>query len=214
MPFFDDALNRDLFKLLVDKLAIGLLLVLAGFIVNRAIERFKAVEALKNELSKQRFAAKLARMERQLSEFYWPIYLRLQMDNTVWRRLLDKNREDDDPLKILGNQIETDFLLPNHREIVKIVESKIQLAEADGPLQALLLEYINHVAVYNAAVAAGFKDLHNTQRELLTPWPSDLFGSIEARTLELQRQFEAALREAGLTPRSSGAPTAGHQGPA
>jgi hypothetical protein len=192
---FDEALNKELLKIVVDKLAIGLLIVLAGYILNRAIERFKAAEALRNELSKQRFAAKLARVERQLSEFYWPVYLRLQMDNTVWERLLDKNRDEGDPLKILGNQIEVDFLLPNHREIVKIIESKIQLAEPDGALQSLLLEYINHVAVYNAAIAAGFKDLHNTQRALLTPWPKNLFGAIEARTLSLQKYYEESLRE-------------------
>ena len=80
--FFDDSLNRELFKIVVDKFAIGLLIILAGYVLNRAIERFKAAEALRNELYKQRFAAKLNRVERQLSEFYWPIYLRLQMDNT------------------------------------------------------------------------------------------------------------------------------------
>ena len=193
--FFDESLNKELFKIIVDKFAIGLLIVLAGYILNRAIERFKAAEALRNELHKQRFAAKLNRVERQLSEFYWPVYLRLQMDNTVWRRLLDKNRDDSDPLKVIGNQIEVDFLLPNHREIVKIIESKIQLAEPDNTLQALLLEYINHVAIYNAATAAGFKDLHNTQRDLLTPWPDGLFGAIEARTLSLQKNYEESLRE-------------------
>jgi hypothetical protein len=193
--FFDETLNKDLLKIVVDKLAIGLLIILAGYIVNRAIERIKSAEALRNELSKQRFAAKLSRVERQLSEFYWPVYLRLQMDNTVWERLLDKNREDTDPLKVLGNQIEADFLLPNHREIVKIIETKIQLAEPDAELQALLLAYINHVAVYNAAVAAGFKDLHNTQRELLTPWPYKLFGAIETRTLELQKVYEESVHE-------------------
>jgi hypothetical protein len=193
--FFDDAMNRDLFKIIVDKLAIGLLIVLVGFVLNRAIETFKSAEALKNELSKQRFAAKLARIERQLSEFYWPVYLRLQMDNTVWTRLLDKNREEGDPLKVLGNQIEADFLLPNHKEIVKVIESKIQLAEPDSELQADLLEYINHVAVYTAAVSAGFKDLHNTQRALLTPWPKNLFQSVERRTLGLQKRYEELLRE-------------------
>ena len=193
--FFDDSLNRELFKIVVDKFAIGLLIILAGYVLNRAIERFKAAEALRNELYKQRFAAKLNRVERQLSEFYWPIYLRLQMDNTVWRRLLDKNRDDSDPLKVIGNQIEVDFLLPNHGEIVKIIESKIQLAEPDKALQALLLEYINHVAIYNAATTAGFKDLHNTQRELLTPWPDGLFGAIEARTLSLQKNYEESLHE-------------------
>jgi hypothetical protein len=103
-------LREEIIKILLDKLAIGGLLLLAGFLLNRSVERFKNAEALKNELAKQRFAARLGRLERQLSEFYWPVYLRLQKDNTVWRRLLDKNRDPTDPLRQIGMKIETDFM--------------------------------------------------------------------------------------------------------
>jgi hypothetical protein len=190
---FDSTMTRDLIKIVTDKLAIGLLILFSGYILNRAIEKYKAAQTLKSELSKQRFTASLQRIERQLSEFYWPMYLRLQKDNTVWRRLLDKDKEEDNPLRRIGSRIETDFILPNHNELVKIIETKIHLAEPDAALQASLLAYIDHVAVYKAAIAAGFTDLHGTQRELLTPWPHDLFPLIEGRTLKLQREYEILL---------------------
>ena len=190
---FDSTMTRDLIKIVADKLAIGLLILFSGYILNRAIEKYKAAQMLKSELSKQRFTASLQRIERQLSEFYWPMYLRLQKDNTVWRRLLDKDKEEDNPLRRIGSRIETDFILPNHNELVKIIETKIHLAEPDAALQASLLAYIDHVAVYKAAIAAGFTDLHGTQRELLTPWPRDLFPLIEDRTLKLQREYEILL---------------------
>jgi hypothetical protein len=60
-------------------------------------------------------------------------------------------------------------MLPKHNELVNMIETKIHLAEPYAALQAALLSYIDHVAVYNAAIAAGFTDLHGTQRELLTP---------------------------------------------
>ncbi len=186
-------LQEELIKILVDKLAIGALILFAGFLLNKSIEKLKSAEALKNELSKQRFATQLQRLERQLSEFYWPVYLRLQKDNTVWRRLLDKNREDDDPLKMIGVRIEVDFLLPNHKELVSIIETKIHLAEATPELQRLLLAYIDHVAVYNAAIAAGFTDLHNTQRDLLPLWPEQLFETIEHNVNELQKTYDDLL---------------------
>jgi hypothetical protein len=113
----------------------------------------------------------------------------------VWRRLLDKSKEDDNPLKRIGSRLETDFILPNHGELVKIIETKIHLAEPDAALQAALLRYIDHVAVYNAAIAAGFTDLHDTQRHLLTPWPGELFPLIEARTMKLQQEYVASLNE-------------------
>jgi hypothetical protein len=31
----------------------------------------------------------------QLAEFYWPIYVRLQKDNAIWKRILDKRKEDE-----------------------------------------------------------------------------------------------------------------------
>ena len=190
---FDSTMTRDLIKIIADKLAIGLLILFSGYMLNRAIEKYKAAQGLKSEISKQRFTATLQRIERQLSEFYWPMYLRLQKDNTVWRRLLDKGKEEDNPLRRIGSRIEIDFILPNHNELVKIIETKIHLAEPDAALQAALLSYIDHVAVYNAAIAAGFTDLHGSQRELLTPWPRDLFPLIEDRTLKLQRDYVILL---------------------
>ncbi len=191
---FDATMTRDLIKIVADKLAIGLLILFSGYILNRAIEKYKAAQTLKSEISKQRFAAKLQRIERQLSEFYWPMYLRLQKDNTLWRRLLDKGKEDDNPLRRIGSRIEIDFILPNHNELVKIIETKIHLAEPDSALQDALLSYINHVAVYNAAIAAGFTDLHGTQRELVTPWPRELFPLIKDRTLQLQQEYVILLK--------------------
>jgi hypothetical protein len=190
---FDATMTRDLIKIIADKLAIGLLVLFSGYMLNRGIEKYKAAQALKSEISKQRFVASLQRIERQLSEFYWPMYLRLQKDNTVWRRLLDKGKEEDNPLRRIGSRIEIDFILPNHNELVKIIETKIHLAEPDAALQAALLSYIDHVAVYNAAIAAGFTDLHGSQRELLTPWPRELFPLIEDHTLKLQREYVILL---------------------
>lgn len=190
---FDEAMTKDLIKIATDKLAIGFLILFAGYVLNRAVEKYKATQALRSEFSKQRFAATLQRLERQLSEFYWPIYLRLQKDNTVWTRLLDKAKEDENPLKRIGSRIETDFILPNHSELVKIIETKIHLAEPSAALQDALLKYIDHVTVYNAAVAAGFTDLHDTEKHLMTPWPQDLFPLIEERTLKLQREYMESL---------------------
>jgi len=69
----------------------------------------------------------------------------------------------------------------------------MHLLEPDAALQSALLNYIDDVAVYNAAIAAGFTDLHGTQRESLTPWPRDLFPLIEDRKLKLQHEYVVFL---------------------
>jgi hypothetical protein len=185
------ALRDEVIKILLDKLAIGGLLLLAGFLVNKSIERFRAAQALANDLHKQKFATQLQLMERQLSEFYWPIYLRLQKDNVVWRRILDRKKAGDDPLQKIGTEIETNFILPNHGEIVKIIETKIHLAKLNDELLQPLLAYIKHVAVYKAAKDAGYTDL--LPIHLQEPWPADFFPAIEKRTKALQGEYDKLL---------------------
>lgn len=187
-------LKEEIVKILLDKLAIGGLLLLAGFIINKAIERFKSAEALRNEISKQKFVACLQLIERQLAEFYWPIYLRLEKDNIIWERILDQEKDDDDdPLKKIGELIEKDVIIPNHEEIVRIIESKIHLAQLDRELSDSLFLYIKHVAVYKAAKAANISNLHSTQRALLPPWPERLYPEIEKRTRVLQDEYDNLL---------------------
>jgi hypothetical protein len=186
-------LQDEVIKILLDKLAVGGLLLLGGFLLNKTIEKLKYAESLKNEITKQRFVTRLQLIERQLTEFYWPIYLRLQKDNVVWERMLDKGKEDNEALQRIGTLIETDFILPNHEEMVKVIESKIHLAQSDKELLEALLSYLDHIAVYKAARAAGFTDLHNTQKDLLPPWPDNLYILIEQRTKALQNEYDDLL---------------------
>jgi len=186
-------LQDEVIKILLDKLAIAGLLLLGGFLANKTIEKIKYAESLRNEITKQRFVTRLQLTERQLTEFYWPIYLRLQKDNVVWERMLDKSKEDNEVLQRIGTLIETEFILPNHEEMVKVIELKIHLAQLDEELLEALLSYIKHIAVYKAARSAGFTDLHHTQKDLLPPWPENLYPIIEQRTKALQNEYDDLL---------------------
>ena len=107
--------------------------------------------------------------------------------------MLDKGEENNEALQKIGTLIETDFILPNHEEMVKVIESKIYLAQLDKELLEALLSYIKHVAVYKAARSAGFTDLHHTQKHLLPPWPENLYPIIEQRTKALQSEYDNLL---------------------
>ena len=169
------SLQEELIKIVIDKLAIGILLILVGYFINKFLEKFKANQALRNEFIKQRSLARQQLIEKQLSEFYWPVYIRLQKDNIIWRRILDRENEDDDFKRKVGTEIENGVILPNHEEIVEIIESKIHLTRTDNDLIDALLKYIKHVAVYKANRAAGYEDL--IPIHLQEPWPKNL-GSI------------------------------------
>ncbi len=96
----------------------------------------------RDELTVMKRNKRIDLLERQLSEFYWPLYFRLQKDNVVWQKILDRSRKDDVLRQRVGVEIERDFILTNHDEIVRIVESKFHLARADGDLSTQLFNYI------------------------------------------------------------------------
>ena len=93
---------QQLILTLLDKLAIGVLLLLASFILNRAIESYKSRKAIENQMAKIRDEKRLEFLERQLSEFYWPLYIRLEKDRPIWERILDINKEEDSLERSLG----------------------------------------------------------------------------------------------------------------
>jgi hypothetical protein len=187
---------------LVDKGALALLVVIVGFWINKRLEKFKSEQfriselakqkqSLENELRRQRDTIKLQFIERQLSQFYWPIYLRLQKDNEVWNRVHHLSDRSNVLPKELGTAIEKNFLLPNHDEMVKIIESGIHLAKDDEELFKVLIKYIKHAALYKSIRSAGRYDLNPI--DVGEPFPKNLFTAIEKKTMRLQKQYDELL---------------------
>jgi len=131
--------------------------------------------------------------ERQLSEFYWPLYVRLQMDNAVWKWLGNVLPESPATERKIGGALEENFVLPNHRAAVDLIRAKIHLVEDDPELEALLLQYVRHVAIYDALRGLGIRD--RDPISLGEPWPENLFARIELHTKRLQAEFLARIRE-------------------
>jgi len=76
--------RQQLLVTLLDKLLIALILVLAGLWANQHFETFKSKQTQHAEV----VAAQAGFIQRQLTEFYWPILFRLEKDNAVWTRIM------------------------------------------------------------------------------------------------------------------------------
>ena len=186
--------NEQLTITLIDKALIGALVLIAGFWLNRILERFKSDRARENERERLRAQKHLDYLERQLSEFYYPIYVRLHIDGATWDRILDRNKGNDEVRRRIGEEIEKNVLLPNHEATVAIIQSKIHLAESDQQAFDAMLKYIRHVAVYRAMRSAGFYDCDPVA--LGESWPSELLPIIERTTYKLQQQYDSLVEPA------------------
>lgn len=187
----------------VDKLLIGGIVLVAGHWINKRLEKFKAetnreyaqkqkIFELEHQLTFSRLNAELEFIERQISEFYWPIYLRLEKDNVMWQRIKSLSPSNDVLPEAASEVIEKEFILKNHQEIVEIIEEKIHLIgdiTNSNELINELLKYIKHVAVYKTLRSV--KELqHINPFDLNEPFPAKLFPLINKNFSELQDKYE------------------------
>ena len=189
--------EEQLIITLIDKLAIGALILIGGLVgahwLNRRLERFKFQETAAFQLQKWQFELQQQILEKQLSEFYLPILLRLEADNVVWPHMKDKYEED--PItKKFGLSFEKTFILPNHDRIMEIIERHGYLAGNDPKVVGEINKYTNHVAVLRALRAMDDKRDPVSFDEKLG-WPENFYTIIRDKTAALQAEYDSLLKE-------------------
>ncbi|MBD2254044.1 hypothetical protein [Nostoc parmelioides] len=208
------ALTEKIIELVLDKVLLGGIVLVAGHWLNKRFEIFKnetnekyyqrqliaelenqqkqQVSELENQIAIARYNAEIEFIERQISEFYWPIFLRLEKDNVMWKRIKSLSPEQNVLPEAASDAIEKEFILKNHQEMVEIIESKIHLAENANNSKDLineLLKYIKHVAVYKTIRSVKEMQTINPV-DLNEPFPDKLFPMIENNFRELQNRYE------------------------
>lgn len=135
---------------------------------------------------------RVAEVETRLRDFLWPIYLRLQRDNVVWEKILQRTSKNTEQKKV-AHQIETDVIIPNHAEIVSLIERGMHHVRSDTELENALLAYVRHIDVYRSIRAAGITG--KDPLDFGEPYPEEFFSVIKARVQELQARYDAILSE-------------------
>jgi hypothetical protein len=173
-----------------------------GFLAKSLWDRYWTHRATSES---RQIALRTDQLSRQLSEFYWPIYLRIERDNAVWPQM--GKRLSKDPIEAkFGRMIESEVLLPNHAAIVDIIERNMHHSAGDEVLKGLLIRYIRHVAVYRVMRQAGILD--RDPIAINEPWPKDLFEALKARTNKLQTEYDEIIRDTRPPPAGSHKPGA------
>lgn len=131
-------------------------------------------------------------VETRLREFLWPIYLRLQRDNVIWEKILHRDSGDPEKQKV-AYQIETSVILPNHVEIISLIESGMHFVRDDKELENALLAYMRHIDVYRSIRAAGI--LEKDPIYFGEPYPDGFFQVIENRVRKQQKKYDDILSE-------------------
>jgi hypothetical protein len=134
--------------------------------------------------------------ERQLSEFYWPIYIRLHNNNAVWLRLMGKDSLSNNIGNKIAERIEDEVILKNHIEIENIIKSSIHIALPDKILIRSIKDYLKHVEIYKAIRAVDIKDTYPS--EFNAEYPRNFEKLIEKRTIQIQERLNMIYK--GVKP--------------
>ena len=139
----DPALRQQIIVSLVDKAGFGLLLLFAAFILNWSIERIRFRHGLTAERQKLALANRIAFKERQLSEFYGPIYGSLKQIRPI-DDLWNTGRLKGEIEKSIVKRIRA----ANDR-IVQVLLDKSHLLEG-STMPDSYVRFLAHVAVWHS----------------------------------------------------------------
>ena len=189
--------KRQLILLLVDKMGIGLLILFAGFLLNRILKRGELKIVLENELEKlrQSFANDLGKLgkskrleyaERQLSEFYWPLYVRWFTLNSL-RSIRQKHSaaKHQNVRSIAEQEVEI------QNEMVGVIHRGIHLMEDNNSL----FEGLRKFCAYSASFRAELESVCETgePKHVSDLWPVKLQTDIVNESFRLQKQFDETI---------------------
>ena len=195
----------ELIKIILEKGLLAIIILIIGYWVNKALEKVKFENAKYLELEKQNNALRnkiiessrekrIKRVEEQLSEFYYPVYFRLQKDNAIWRLSPQLNQNNQALPEEANEIIENDYILKNHREIVSIIEGKSHLIEINTELREEINGYLKHMAVYDTIRKVEVLKKFNPI-DFEAPFPKGFYLAIENRMEKLQLKHEKLLNQ-------------------
>ena len=176
-----DKFTEDILKILLDKFAIGFLILLVGYFITKAIEKYKGEQAILKEYETMRDKTALQHLQRQIEELYSPL-LGLIQSLLIVREIRERKApyESTDPNagKARTYLVEK-YILPINEKIATLLREKIYLLDTDALPESYkqFLEYESQYAI-----------LHNL-------WKDEKIRSIDYKAVGFPKAFELEVKE-------------------
>jgi|ERR1039458_3223729 hypothetical protein len=140
-----DDFSQRIILTVIDKLAIGILILVAGYYFNRLLEKFKleqnkaleilrGEQALRKEYEVLRDQTALKHLQRQIEELYSPLLGLIQYGNVVnqvERAKLPQARNSEDVARACRYFVEK-YYLPLNAQMSNLIREKIYLLDSDA----------------------------------------------------------------------------------
>ncbi len=188
-------MSEKIIEIIVEKGLLAIIVALIGFWFSKFLEIGKQNNLLKNKIIETNRDKKMLIVEKQLTQFYYPIYFKLQKDNALWQLSPQLSGVKGALPEETNTLIEKEFILKNHFEIRDIIENHIHLIEIDDQLQEGINAYLKHITVYE--ILRKSKTLEKANPiSFQAPFPNQFISIIKERMLKLQTINNRLLNEA------------------
>jgi hypothetical protein len=160
---------------------------IVGFLLRMFIDNI-------NGILNNRKVKRTEHIEFLLSEFYMPIYILLHRENTIWYKIVEaiKNNENSEFITELDKEN-----LNNHLEIQKIIMTNMAKASPQIEIAQQLIKYDEHVTIFKTLRKIGSNEF---PIDYDSKYPTELYELIEKRIEELKKDKKLLLGLFGNIP--------------
>jgi hypothetical protein len=191
---------QKVWLIVLDKLAIGLLVLIAAFILNRFLERFRSEQSLRKEFESLKDQTALKHLQRQIEELYSPLLGLIQYSHLVYevaKRKIPSLRGDrrnitEEEVGVWRYFAET-YFLPLNRQIAELIRAKIYLIASDE-MPSSFLRFFEHQAQF-ACLYKLWKDLSVESHDIPgIGWPASFENDVKRTLIILRGEHNEYVR--------------------
>jgi hypothetical protein len=195
-----DDFTQKIVLLVVDKLAIGLLILFIGYIITRAIEKFKSEQALRKDFEVMRDKTALEHLQRQIEELYSPLLGLIQYSETVYKILQKKLQvkavADVEAARSYFNE---KYFLPLNSKIATLLREKIYLLDTNE-LPPSFKQFLEHESQF-ASLHSLWKDTNIQSDEIDgIPYPQNFENDAKEALGNLMKRYNQYLKRLEQIP--------------
>jgi hypothetical protein len=190
---------------LLDKLAIGVVVLVAAFVLNRLLERYKMRQAREKELEILQITAARGYVQRQLEELYSPLVALIQRSQEIYNIAVSKLPSLSGRPPATNDEAEVwrwfieNYFLPINKQIGELIRSKIHLLE-NGVLPESFAQFVRHETQYECLHRL-WKERQVTSDEIVgVGWPKTIHNDVETALLRLRRYHESLAQRVSDVP--------------
>ena len=189
--------EQEIYLILIDKLLIGLIVIVAGYFFNRLLKRFEGELALRKEAETLRDQTALKYLQSQIEELYSPLLGLIQYSHMVYeiaqKRLprlkggIPPGGARPDESEIWRYFVET-YFLPLNMKMADLIRKKIHLINSDEVPDSFQ-KFLAHQAEYDCLHSLWKNEKIASDEIIGAGWPDDFGKTVKSSLADLKKEY-------------------------